>query len=370
MNEIVIVRRIAARPSIVFDALSTAEGLTSWWGPDDFPVLSAEADVRLGGKFLVKFKSSDGLEHTCVGAFLDIVKPERIAMTWQWIAGGEPEEKEAISRVEMRLRPIEGGTEFTLIHAALQNDISARNHERGWGGALDKFVRAGFSAIALVLALLGTGRAASAQDASDPYAVMAPVVQYFMPNRVAEIAQARSAAPPSVSNDAEVMTLDAHGYKTAAKGTNGFVCLVQRAWFGGLEDAEFWNPKGRAPICFNPQAVRSVLPTFLKRTEWVLAGATRADLIARTKAAIAAKQIPAPETGSVTYMMARDAYLNDAAGGPWHPHLMFFVPRTNPADWGANLAGTQLIGGAGPVDPWSLFMVPVAKWSDGTPDGK
>ena len=45
MTSLTIVRRIAARPSIVFDALTTPEGIACWWGPDAGPVLLAETDV-------------------------------------------------------------------------------------------------------------------------------------------------------------------------------------------------------------------------------------------------------------------------------------------------------------------------------------
>ena len=92
---------------------------------------------------------------------------------------------------------------------------------------------------------------------------MAPIEQYRIANQADEIAMARSAAPPSISTDAEVLTLGAKGYETAAKGKNGFVCIVERSWASGVDDAEFWNPKERAPICFNPASARSVLPTLL-----------------------------------------------------------------------------------------------------------
>ena len=141
MTSVTIIRRIAARPTIVFEALSTEEGLTSWWGPDDFPVLAARADVRVGGRFQVRFRSADGLEHICAGEFLDVVKPERIVMSWQWVANGAPEERGSTSRVELHLRPIDTGTELTLVHAALHGEASARGHERGWHGAVDKLVR-------------------------------------------------------------------------------------------------------------------------------------------------------------------------------------------------------------------------------------
>ena len=140
MSEATVIRRIAARPSIVFGALTTSEGMRSWWGPNDIPVLSAASDVRVGGSFCVRFRTSDGLEHECAGRFLEIDEPRRIVMSWQWTSGGEPGEEERISRVEMHLRPIDTGTELTLIHADLRDAVSAGHHENGWAGALDKLV--------------------------------------------------------------------------------------------------------------------------------------------------------------------------------------------------------------------------------------
>jgi uncharacterized protein YndB with AHSA1/START domain len=141
MTSMTLVRRIAARPSIVFEALATEEGMTSWWGPADFPVLAAKADVQVGGRFQVRFRTEDGLEHVCAGEFLEIVRPERIVMSWQWTLNGAPEEQGSISRVELHLRAIDTGTELTLIHAALRDEASARSHEWGWNGALDKLMR-------------------------------------------------------------------------------------------------------------------------------------------------------------------------------------------------------------------------------------
>lgn len=143
MTEAVLVRQIAARPSIVFDALVTAEGIGSWWGPDELPVLAATADPRVHGSFRVRFRTFDGLEHECTGEFIEIVRPSRVVMSWRWIDGGEPDEREAdnISRLEFRLRAIDTGTELTLIHSALRTEVSARSHEGGWAGALEKLVR-------------------------------------------------------------------------------------------------------------------------------------------------------------------------------------------------------------------------------------
>lgn len=138
MTSVTLVRQIRARPATVFDLLSTAEGLTSWWGPDDLPVLSAEADVREGGAFRVHFRRFDGGEHVCAGEFLEVTPPERIVMTWRWASGGPPEEQGTVSRVELHMRPSPAGTELTLVHADLANEASRASHEGGWTGALDK----------------------------------------------------------------------------------------------------------------------------------------------------------------------------------------------------------------------------------------
>ncbi len=142
MMAVTLVRRIRARPEIVFDAFATVEGLTSWWGPEDCPVLSAEADVRIGGDFRVRFPTADGRIHECAGQFLEVRKPELIAMSWRWTEGGAPEEHGRTSRLELRLRPIDDGAELTLVHADLRGDASAGSHAWGWEGALEKLERA------------------------------------------------------------------------------------------------------------------------------------------------------------------------------------------------------------------------------------
>jgi uncharacterized protein YndB with AHSA1/START domain len=141
MTSLTLVRRIAARPSIVFDALTTPDGIACWWGPDNGPVILAEADVRAGGRFRVRFCTRDGTEHESSGQYIEVVKPARLVMSWRWIQGGEPDEAGEESRVEIELRPIDTGTELTLTHSRLQTETSRASHEQGWNGALDKLVQ-------------------------------------------------------------------------------------------------------------------------------------------------------------------------------------------------------------------------------------
>jgi hypothetical protein len=201
------------------------------------------------------------------------------------------------------------------------------------------------SAIAIIgfalLLVLGTAHEAVAQTATTPstttpYAKMAPIDQYLMADRAAEIALARSAAPESISRDAEVLVLGRHGFETAVKGTNGFVCIVGRGWTSAA-DSDYWNPKVRVPMCVNAAAARSYLLRFTKETEWGLAGRTPAQMNESIAAAIAKKELPPMEPGAMSYMMGKEGYGGDS-NPHWPSHLMFFYSDTDLASWGAESA--------------------------------
>src|SRR6266567_6719766 len=129
-----------------------------------------------------------------------------------------------------------------------------------------------------------------AQDTKSPYPSMAPIEQYRM-DRDAEIAMARTAAPPSISRDAEILVLGQKNFEIAVPGKNGFVCLVGRAFAGPLNNPEFWNPKNRSPICFNPPAARSLLPYAIKQTGMALARASKAQITDAIRTAVAKKEL-------------------------------------------------------------------------------
>lgn len=216
--------------------------------------------------------------------------------------------------------------------------------------------------MALLLGLL-----AQAQGANAPYASMASLDQYLIADRNAEITLAKSAAPKAISDNAEVMVLEPHGYKTAAKGTNGFVCMVERSWTAPFGDPEYWNPKIRGPICFNPQAARTYLPITISRTRLALAGKSETQIRDAIDSAFDKRELPALETGSMCYMLSKQGYLGDQAGH-FHPHLMFWAERTKPESWGVGMPGSPILGKEEIPGRLTIFIVPVGQWSDGTPD--
>jgi hypothetical protein len=204
------------------------------------------------------------------------------------------------------------------------------------------------------------------QSQKASYVAMAPPDQYLMPDENSEIALARSAAPASISDKAEVMVLGRKGYTAAVKGTNGFLCMVERSWGAATDDPDFWNPKVRAPLCFNPPAARSFAPLYLMKTRLALEGKSRSGIVGAIASAMERKRLPALEPGAMCYMLSKQQYLSDRAKA-WHPHLMFFVPGDAAKSWGANLPGSPVMAANDPEERATIFLVWVGEWSDGTP---
>jgi len=221
--------------------------------------------------------------------------------------------------------------------------------------------------ILLLVSGLAPLYATGSPDAKAQYTSMAPLAQYMMADRNAEITLARSAAPEAISRDATVLVLTEHGYVTAVEGKNGFVCVVERAWMSPGDSPDFWNPKMRGPLCFNPPAVRSILPVTIERTKLAIAGKSRAEIIAANKQGYEKKELPKLEPGAMSYMMSKNAYLT-AKGGNL-AHVMIYTPHMDPAMWGAGVPNAPLMlnpqfKGVEPIDVW---VISVGKWSDGTP---
>lgn len=220
--------------------------------------------------------------------------------------------------------------------------------------------------VAAAITVLAALNSASAFDAKTQYARMAPLTQY-MTDHDTEIAMARSAAPEAITRDATIMVLSDHGYVTAVEGKNGFVCMVERAWMSPEDSPTFWDPKLRGPICFNPPAVRSILPATFERTKLVLAGKSKAEIIADNKQAYDKKELPPLEPGSMSYMMSKQGYLT-AEGGNL-AHIMVYTPHGDPAAWGNDVPNSPVMlnpqfKDAEPIDVW---VISVGKWSDGSP---
>jgi hypothetical protein len=208
------------------------------------------------------------------------------------------------------------------------------------------------------------GRIAQAQEAEIRYVRIAPIEQYLM-DRDAEITLARSAAPSSISAEAEVLVLGQKGYETAVKGKNGFVCIVERSWMSPFDDPEFLNPDQRLPLCLNPPAARTHLPFTLKATALALSGTPKDQMFRQLKAAYENKELPLPDPGSMCFMMSKQQYFGRKYGNA-DPHTMFWFPQKDHMSWGAGLPGSPIYIHQDSPDPITTFVISVSQWSDGT----
>jgi hypothetical protein len=203
------------------------------------------------------------------------------------------------------------------------------------------------------------------QETGTKYSHMAPVEQYLMTDRNAEITLARSAAPESISAGATILVLGRRGYETAVEGKNGFVCIVERSWLKPFDDPEFWNPSVRLPLCLNPPAARTHLPLTAKTTELAFKGLSKNEIFDAIKAAYGKNDLPLPEAGSMCYMMSKQQNFGPNAGNA-DPHLMFWFPQRDHTDWGADHPDSPVDVHQYSPQPITEFSISVAKWSDGT----
>jgi hypothetical protein len=223
-----------------------------------------------------------------------------------------------------------------------------------------------FAQLLLLIAVAPARAQGAAQAVKSAYPSMAALDQYLMADEKAEIALARTAAPASISGGAEVMVLHRDGYATVAKGGNGFLCLVERSWASSSDSPDFWNPKLRAPHCFNAPAAKSYVPVYLLKTKLALAGKWKMEIVQAAESALDKKELPALAPASMAYMMSKQQYLGD---GPqhWHSHLMFFVPGDVSKSWGADRPDSPAMTLNIPEERMTILFVIADKWSDGTP---
>jgi uncharacterized protein YndB with AHSA1/START domain len=133
LPSVAIVRKIKASPAKIWAAITEPEQMLQWWGPDAGPTLSAEADVRPGGRFSIVFRLLNGEEHNPTGVYREVVPQKKLVFTWEW-----PGMPERVSLVTFLLEALDGGTKLTLIHEQLPDEEARKSHEAGWSGLLDK----------------------------------------------------------------------------------------------------------------------------------------------------------------------------------------------------------------------------------------
>ncbi|MEQ9398117.1 MAG: hypothetical protein RJQ04_03025 [Longimicrobiales bacterium] len=204
-----------------------------------------------------------------------------------------------------------------------------------------------FLSTVAVVAALASAPAAGAQ--THPSIPLLPAA--------AEAELARSAATPDISAEASVWVLAAGGLVLHEEGTNGWTCLVERD-----------HPKSLAPLCYDPEGTRAILPG-IRRLEALRAGGMEyRDAMAVVEEEYRTGTLPEPARPVLSYMLSKDQRLHSSPEGPavghWKPHVMIFHPSFSNEALALPAGGLGGVSSVGRV--FTYLVVPVARWSDGT----
>lgn len=176
--------------------------------------------------------------------------------------------------------------------------------------------------------------------------------------RERQIELALSAAPTEVSANAAVYILGPKGYEKAREGTNGFSCLVERSFKGGVQTSS-------APACFDAEGGRSIMVAYLRREELRAAGKTEEEIKEDIANGYRDGRFKVPGPGFL-YMMSNENYVYNSESkksGFVPPHLMFYAPYKTAKDIGYESVSPVMVPyltGSG-VGPESLLVVAADK---------
>jgi hypothetical protein len=214
-----------------------------------------------------------------------------------------------------------------------------------------------------MIALLAALASLPAADARGQGSKYPALDRYFMP-RDEEIALARTAAPPGISDHATIKVLTASGFTIARQGDNGNVCMVMRGFSAPTyTPAQFrdlvYDPTVQAPICFTAPAATIAMPYYEMRTALAIEGKTPDQIAAALEAAYANGTLPHRDAATFAYMWSAHQHLGPGVGA-WRPHVMIFTPNYENASVGGNVFGSplpQVTDDAG--TPFTVVVIPV-----------
>ncbi|MEJ3748064.1 SRPBCC family protein [Actinomycetes bacterium KLBMP 9797] len=117
--------QLAHPPERVWAALTTAEGLGTWFGH------KAEVDLRVGGQATLTWDSGDTATLT-----IERLEPPRV-FGYTWPIHGLPDGDPRRTYVEFTLEPTDNGTALTMVETGFAQLPGAGEHEVAYAGNIE-----------------------------------------------------------------------------------------------------------------------------------------------------------------------------------------------------------------------------------------
>lgn len=136
-RELTVTRVLDAPRAVVFRAWTDPDQIARWWGPQGFTTTSYDIDVRPGGAFRMAMRSPEGTLHRKVGAYREIVAPERLVFRFAW--EGEDGNPGHETIVTVSFADLGGKTRLTLHQAIFATREACDSHRAGWTSCLERF---------------------------------------------------------------------------------------------------------------------------------------------------------------------------------------------------------------------------------------
>jgi uncharacterized protein YndB with AHSA1/START domain len=110
-----------------------------WFGPANTiqGSVTAEMDVRPGGRYRIRFKTGDGEQHDVGGTYREVLADRRLVFSWAWHSTPE---RESLVTITLAADG-DNGTLLTLLHERFFDEKARDGHERGWTGTLERLER-------------------------------------------------------------------------------------------------------------------------------------------------------------------------------------------------------------------------------------
>jgi uncharacterized protein YndB with AHSA1/START domain len=139
-SELVFTRVVAAPRDLVFQAWTEPEHVAMWWGPHKYTNPVCEVDARPGGAINIHMLGPDGVVYPTVGAFREVVAPERLVFTTALMVGQGRKLIEELNTVTFEEQD---GRTTLMLHVAVI-DLTAESEsyvgslEEGWKQSLER----------------------------------------------------------------------------------------------------------------------------------------------------------------------------------------------------------------------------------------